>query len=259
MKLRKIIAGAAIATALTGTTSQIGHAASLIPRPLSEDTTGFKDILPDIQRLFVNPEGKPIDNPEAVQLDPLKLSLSMDAEVFAFFINEGAAKRNQLDYFTTSGTPGSGRIFEDISCKNGCEISEPNGNLNIGNWVNLGSFAKGTQFDLRLRAKNDNDGQIDTYGANPLSNPDGLAHLVAYSYKGYVIAGFEDLLGSKGATGGRNEQSDRDFNDVLVAFKMPVDVNNAAVPEPTTMAGLAIAGGVGAYLKRRQKRQPKGE
>ena len=77
---------------------------------------------------------------------------------------------------------------------------------------------------------------------------------MAYEYKNRVILGFEDMFGSLKATGGRNEGSDRDFNDAVFVVDLPV-AQAAAVPEPTTMAGLALAGGGLGFFKRRMKRQ----
>ncbi len=222
-------------------------------KPLSDDTTGFKDVINEYQQ-FVQGESQPFDNPAARALDPTQLRLKFDHDVRVFFLNEGASKRNTLNFSATSSTPSSGAVFQDIACMTGCNISEPDGNLNIGDWVSLGNFTSGTLFDFTLQALNGMDNRLDTYGAKPGFNPDGLSHLVAYEYKNRVVLGFEDLFGNQGATGGRNEGSDRDFNDVVFVVDLPIE-NSAATPEPTTMAGIALAGSGMAALKRRQKRR----
>ena len=221
-------------------------------QPLSNDTTGFKNVIGEYQS-FVQKEGIGIGNPGLVKLDPSKLTLAAAHEVKVFFLNEGASKLNDLTFSATGFPPTTGTVFEKISCKVGCEISEANGNLNIGDWVNLGLFNAGTTLDFKLLAKGKN-GATDTYGAKAQDNPDGLDHLVAYQYKDRVILGFEDLFGPLKETDGRNEGSDRDFNDVVAVVDLPV-AQAAAVPEPTTMAGLALAGGGLGFFKRRMKRQ----
>jgi Domain of unknown function (DUF4114)/PEP-CTERM motif len=233
------------------------QAQSLTYQPLSADTTGFKNMIGDYQQ-FVQGERIGMNNPEARRLDPTKLLLKADHNVKVFFLNEGAAKRNTLQYAATGTTPASGTVFEKIACINGCVLSDADGNMNIGDWVSLGNHKKGTLFDFMLLAKNDNGGPIDTYRSNSALNPDGLAHMVAYEYKNRVVLGFEDLFGELGATGGRNEGSDRDFNDVMFVLDMPVE-RAEATPEPTTMAGMAIAGaGIAAYKRRQRRKAAKG-
>ena len=213
--------------------------------PLKDDNTGFKDAINKYQEL-VNKEGQLIDRPDAIKLDPSKLTLATDQIVKVFFLNEGAGKLNDLSFSTSNPLSASASaprtIFDKISCRKGCEISEPNGNLNIGDWVSLGFFKAGTTFDFNLLAQNWNDAAIDRYGASAQLNPDKLDHLVAYQYEDRVILGFEDLFGLPKASGGRNEGSDRDFNDVVFVVDLSV-LPSAAVPEPSTMAGVALAAG----------------
>lgn len=60
-----------------------------------------------------------------------------------------------------------------------------------------------------------------------------LTKLLAYAYRNYGVLGFEDLYGGLGAsgtdplTGKRNEYSDRDFNDVVMA----VDIGAANIKD----------------------------
>jgi hypothetical protein len=226
---------------------------------IATDTTGVKDIINELQQ-FVQQERIELANPDLKALDPTSLILSADSSPNVFFVNEGASKRNQLVFMASSGSNiQSGVIFPDISCKSGCPISEPNnGSLNIGDYVELGKFTAGTVFKFQLLSKNFNDGVTDVYGADPAYNSDGLAHLVAYSYKGGVLLGFEDLFGAKNATGGRNEAADRDFNDqVFYISPMPVkikdDSNSQPVPEPATILGTLVGlGFMGTAAKKRK-------
>ena len=230
---------------------------------IANDTTGVKDIINELQQ-FVQQERMELANPDLKALDPTSLILGADSNPHIFFVNEGATKRNQLVFTATNGSNviQSGVIFPDISCKSGCPISEPNdGALNIGDYVELGKFTAGTVFKFQLLSKNVKDGVTDVYGADIADNSDGLAHLIAYSYKGGVLLGFEDLFGAKGATGGRNEASDRDFNDqVFYISPMPLapkdDSNPEQVPEPATVLGTLVGlGFIRTAVKKRKCQQ----
>lgn len=254
----KLVYDLIAAVTLTGVFSVAIPAKAYDVKSIDTDTTGFKNLINEFQQ-SVQEEGIAILNPNARKLDPTKLQLATDHDVRIFFLDEGAGKLSNQLKFTATGynTQPSASIFGNISCADiECKLPETEGTLHIGDWVNLGSFKAGTLFDFLLESKNDNDGQIDTYGANPASNPDGLAHLIAYEYNGYVVLGFEDWFGKKDATGGRNESSDRDFNDVVFVVDFPV-VEEAKVPEPSSALGILAIGslGVGSVLKRKQKVQ----
>ncbi len=212
--------------------------------PIAQDPTGFKSAL-SAYRNLAQPEGLAINNPQAYRLDPTNLRLLKDYEVRVFFLNEGAGKRNTLTYSTTGPTPAGGTVFSAISCRANCEIPEVDGNLNVGDWTSLGSFQAGTLFDFKLLAKNLIDGTIDTYGAEADLNPDRLDHLVAYQFQNRVVLGFEDLFGPLQGQGGRNEFSDRDFNDVVFVVDLPVSTPVEKVPEPTAVLGLLTIWGLG--------------
>ncbi len=252
LRLVRNLVGLALTT-VTSSAIAASPAHALGPiRPIADDTTGFAALIPEFQQ-FVQLEGQLFTNPALRRLDPNKLKLSTNSEVKVFFLNEGAGKRNDLAFSALGATTTTGMLFEDISCRNGCMLSEPDGNLNIGDWRSLGTFGRGTQFNFNLLATNFIDGLTDVYGADSSSNPDGLDHLVAFEYKGYLMLGFEDLFGPQGATGGRNEGSDRDFNDVAVVLKMPVkEADYQAVPEPSSLLGLAAVGLLATARNRRQ-------
>jgi hypothetical protein len=220
---------------------------------LEEDTTGFSTILNDLQ-VFVQEEGIAIDQPGTYQLDPSKLILAMAQEVTIFFVNEGAGYKNQLEFTATYGSNvQSGLIFSNISCAE-CIVPEADGVLRIGDWVNLGHFEAGTQFDFTLIANGYNGGTW-RYGTVPQLNPDGLEHIVAYEYGDYVVIGFEDLYGELGLTDPPNENSDRDFNDVIFAVRMNV-INESRqskpVPEPSLGLGLLLTAGLAGLVKKQK-------
>ncbi|MBD1835118.1 DUF4114 domain-containing protein [Cyanobacteria bacterium FACHB-472] len=228
-------------------------------KSLETDTTDFKNIIDEFQQ-FVYPSGKPFSDPTAYKLDPTKLILETDFNPRVYFLNEGAGFRNQLSFTATNGsTSQSSLIFEDASCgitNTQCRGAANDGPLNIGDYVDLGNFKAGTLFDFQLIADGYNGGTY-VYGADPASNPDGLEHLIAYEYKGYLVLGFEDLYGPLGATDSPNQSSDRDFEDTVFVVKFPgIEKARKEVPEPSATLALLGAGIVGFIgFGRRNKSQ----
>jgi hypothetical protein len=249
----------AAATALVGIVSTVAPANAFTwnnswtqPTILGKNQTGFDDV--PFQQ-FVQRERIAIPNSGQFLLDPTRLKLKHQHDVSVYFINEGAGYRNQLAYQATGATNRSGLVFRDISSRNSI-LSESNGPLKLGDGVRLGTMLAGTQLDFWLRANGLNLGdRANIFGTQTSSNPDGLQHVVAYAFGKYILMGFEDLYGDLKAKGGKNENSDRDFNDVVFA----VDIGEAnvkdltSVPEPSMLLGLmglSVAGAVG--LRRRK-------
>ncbi len=208
---------------------------------------------------FVQAERVSLPNAGQFLLDPSKLFLRYDHEVKVHFINEGAGYRNQLAFEATGATTSSGLVFRDISSSESV-MPESNGSLRKGDGVSLGMFAGGTQLDFWLKANGFNGGS-NIFGTKTESNLDRLQHVVAYAYNNYILLGFEDLYGDLWATGTdpltgkRNENSDRDFNDVV----MVVDIGEAnvkelmGVPEPSTAIALVGIGCASAFGLRRRR------
>lgn len=247
-----IVASSIMLTATCVTTPAIAYTI----QPLSADTTGFSNLINEFQQKFVQPESLAIPDPEARVLNPERLRLSIDSNIRIFFLNEGAGKLNNQLKFTASGygEQPSESIFGSISCSDPkCRIPEANGPLHIGDWVDLGNFVAGTSFNFLLESQNGIDGQTDVYSPNPVLNLDRLSHLVAYEYKGFVVLGFEDLFGPEKGVGGRNENSDRDFNDVMFVTNLPVSPPEPpeSVPEPSATLPLVGIGLLGLIKLRR--------
>jgi Domain of unknown function (DUF4114)/PEP-CTERM motif len=187
-----------------------------------------------------------------------------------FFIDEKAGFKNQL-LFSANDNPLE-MIYDNISSTQST-VSEPDGVLTLGEGKALRTFTDATQLSFFIRANGFNGGQDiygdDSYANTPVAgqtvNGDGLSHLIAYDYfddvekVNYTIIGFEDLWGALGATGGQNQNSDRDFNDVVFAIKglssnNPAANNPAETPEPSAMLGLlgvALFGGLRLKAFRR--------
>ncbi len=255
------------AAAVTGAFSQIAPAAALSasssiwdkPQPTiySKSQTGFNDAP---YQKFVQQEGLAISNSGQFQLDSSKLALKYDYNVSAFFINEGAGYRNQLAFSSVGKTETAGLLFKDISCEGtGCVGSWGGNALKLGDGTKIGEIKGGSQLDFFLRADGLNRGtSANVFGTQTSQNADGLQHLVAYAVgKKYLLLGFEDLYGAKGATGGKNENSDRDFNDSVFVIDIGEDNLNALVkpvPEPSVSLSLIGLGAAGLLLRRRQSK-----
>ncbi len=282
-KLTRLIA---IVTALSGSFSVISSAnavsltdsnewQNLTVNPVQDratDTSGFQSLIPSFQS-YVQKDGISIPEGNVKQLDPSQIVLKDDHDVRVWFVNGGAVYHDQLAYEATkSSNYQNGYIFTDTSCKTGnnnnCAKPLDDGNLNVGDYVDLGKLTSGTQLNFWLRANgarpndpgaiNPTTGLKNIYSTDTTQNPDQLDHVVAYSLDDrYLLVGFEDLFGAKGSTAGGNLDAvaDRDFNDVVFA----VDFGKVAtVPEPTSAIALLGAGVVGILKLRRQKKREEG-
>lgn len=230
------------------------------PTISSKLQTGFNDT--PFQQ-FVQKESVAIANSGQFKLDPSKLNLKYDYNVSVDFINEGASYRNQLAFNATGTTNKSGLIFKDASCDgivSGCIMGtgvKAVNPLNLGDGVNIGTIAGGTQLDLFLKANGLNNPNNNIFGTQTASNADGLQHVVAYAYNNYIILGFEDLYGALHATGGLNQNSDRDFNDLVVVLDIgEANVKaliSATVPEPSVTLSMFAVGAVSMFGLRRRR------
>ena len=179
------------------------------------------------------------------------LSLSMRVQAY----------RNQLAFTSTGQTKTEGLLFKDISCAGtGCVGGWGGDALKLGDGVKVGEIKGGSQLDFFLRADGLNrKAKATVFGTQTALNADGLQHLVAYGVgKKYLLLGFEDLYGAKGATGGKNENSDRDFNDAV--FVVDIGEKNLEalvkpVPEPSVTLSLVGLGAAGLLLRRQRKTQ----
>ncbi|MEH2362640.1 DUF4114 domain-containing protein [Nostoc sp.] len=209
---------------------------------------------------FVQQEGIALPNSGQVKLDPSKLNLKYDYNVSVDFINEGASYRNQLAFNATGTTNKSGLLFKDASCdESKCIMSGASSGLKIGDGVNIGTITGGTQLDLFLKANGLNNSNGNIFGTQTASNADGLQHVVAYAYNNYIILGFEDLYGALHGTGSLDQNSDRDFNDLVVVLDIGEanvrELISATVPEPSVTLSMFALGAVSMFgLRRRQTR-----
>jgi len=194
------------------------------------------------------------DEVVAQQLDPTKLFLKDDHDVTVWFLDEGAGYRNELAYETFGDTNDKGIIFDDVSKGNG------KNRLQMGDYVELGSFEAGTQFNFLLRADGADGTKTsngDIYGADASLNADSLEHMIATEIsvdgREYMLMGFEDLR-----NGG-----DKDYNDTIFVVDFGegnLTTSNkfaqaAKVPEASNMAAILGVTGAGLMLRRRRRKK----
>jgi hypothetical protein len=264
----KLLTGLVIAAAtVTGAVSNAASASAFTwnnswtqPTIEHKSQTGFDDAP---YQQYVQQERVEIPNSGQHILDPSKLFLKYDYNVTASFINEGAGFRNQLAFTSTGATNTAGMVFNDISCSNapgsGCMLGSSQGTLKLGDSVKMGTIKGGSQLDFFLRADGFNQGNnANIFGTKTAMNADGLQHVVAYALnKRYLLLGFEDLYGAKGATGGKNQGSDRDFNDAVIVVDIGEknfrDLTGQKVPEPSVTLSLMGLGAAGLFLRRRRQ------
>jgi hypothetical protein len=269
----KFLAGFLVAAAaITGSFAQASAASAFTwnnnwqqPQIFSGASVGF-DHKP-FQK-FVQAEGVAIPNSGQKKIDANNLFLKYDHDVKVSFINEGAGYRNQLAFTSTGATNTSGLLFNDIACSGTYDGATCSGDwggdtLKFGDTVKTGMIKGGSQLDFGLRANGLYRGD-DAYifGTPESANPDGLNHVVAYTYGSrYLLMGFEDLYGSGTSAQGKfGEGSDRDFNDTVFV----VDIGEANVqclnegtcntktPEPAAAIGLIGLAATAWAAKRRR-------
>jgi Domain of unknown function (DUF4114)/VPDSG-CTERM motif len=122
-----------------------------------------------------------------------------------------------------------------------------NQTANVGDTVDLGTFAAGTVLTFTL--DNINTGKIYSTGAGAL-NPDGDVHAdVLYNYNGQsdeTYVGFEDLFGSS---------SDWDYNDLEFFVTSERAGRVGTVPDASStlsLFGMSLAG-LAAFARRFKK------
>jgi len=273
MMKNKFIRSLLAAALGTGLLSIAAPASAFEIKNRDEAPAGFKNILQDF-RAFVGEERRYLspDTIKAKEVNLSDLTLKFDYDPKVFFIGETAdLYRDRLDFkATTNSQVETGQIiFGDTSCNTGDRsfpnFSQfcPNPNdalpgkvapykpLNVGDWVNLGSFKAGTKLDFQL-VSNDINGGIYENGVKGIFsldqnlNPDNLQHVIGYYYKDYLVLGFEDLWGG----------GDQDYNDTV--FAIDIGKENARgvakIPEPSVAAAMFAIAGLG-LMKTRRRRQ----
>jgi len=213
------------------------------------------------------PESKNNTGSKAFEIDPSKIVLASQSAVSATFISEGASYHNAIGF--ESLAPGASQpnssydevtaatsklIFPDASSTEGGIASGKYGTRTAsepvlpGDFVNLGTFSKGTQLDFFLIANGANQSWAPVFSTTAALNGDGFKqHVAAFTLPGlnspYVFLSFEDLWGG----------GDKDINDTIVAINIGAANVRAllATPEPRMWLTLGAFLGLAIWAKRR--------
>ena len=208
---------------------------------------------------------------KAFEIDPSKLVLSAQTSVRAYFVSEGAGYHNSIgvDVTTAGNDPKSAAgeissktselIFPDASSSEGGfamgdygtrTASEP---VLPGDFVNLGTFNKGTKLDFFLLANGAYQSGSSVFSTLESLNGDGFKqHVAAFTPKlfavpqlnsPYIFLAFEDMWGG----------GDKDINDTIIAINVGTATVKAllATPEPGMWLTLGSFLMLAIWTKRR--------
>jgi hypothetical protein len=183
---------------------------------------------------FVQKESSAIDlnTLNARKLDSTKLKLTSDRKINIYFIDEGAGFRNQLKLVTVGGANGTnknGLVFYDGSRGTGANELQAGDYVSVGHNLSNSDVVKaGTILDFQLRANgfdtSNNTSRSSAYvwHTDKTKNVDGLQHVIAYEYQGFLVLAWEDINGG----------GDKDYNDIVFAVDIGQANLNAIPSEP---------------------------
>ena len=231
------------------------------------------NVLPSVNGFIKSalPETKNNTKSSAFEIDPSKLVLAAKTSVRAYFISEGAAYHNSIgvDVTTRGNDPKSAAaeinsksselIFPDASSTEGGFASGKYGTRTAGepvlpgDFVNLGTFNKGTKLDFFLLSNGANQSGSSVFSTTESINGDGFKqHVAGFTSKlfaaptlnsPYVFLSFEDLWGG----------GDKDINDTIIAINVGAATVKSllATPEPAMWLTLGSFLVLAVWAKRR--------
>ena len=214
------------ALALPGTDFNF-HRANNNPTEFHQTTYANGQSGVDAFQQFVNQEAQALDLNaiNARKLDLGHLTLKTTQEVKVYFIKEKGMYHNQLQVISAGSTNIDGMVFDEIACEaTGCwyslwetfgypQVSSDKA-LQLGDYVSLGNLDSGSVLDFKLIVDGAKRDDGDTWHINDSLNIDGMQHLIAYEYEGYLVMAWEDE-----ANGGEAA----DYNDVVFAIDIGQD------------------------------------
>jgi len=199
-------------------------------------------------------------------VDPAKLALATSQDVQAYFVSESAGFSSSLGFNTTGIGVSSGNpqlIFpnvsspEDFNPNAADNYGSPNASQPLvpGDFVDLGTLAKGTPLDFFLIADGANGGNTVFTSGGAAANPDGLAHTGGFTASvfavpqlnsPYLFINFKDSW----------NLGDKDFNDAIIAINVGTATIHSlmATPEPSMYLTLGGFLALGIWAKRRMDR-----
>ena len=184
-------------------------------------------------------EKQAIDETQLLSISSNMFTLEYDSQVSVFFIDEGAGYKNSFGWYDATTDPRNSTnrtIIWDNASGTG-EGLAGGGSLNLGDRVDLGFFAAGSQLGFFLTANGYYTGSSgNTFYTDDSYNADGLMHVLAgvSPDDGIIALGFEDIYGG----------GDMDFNDLLVAVDIgianTVALGHNNIPEPGVISLLLL-------------------
>ena len=236
------------------------------------DTTVMPSLLNFIKQAL--PEGQINTKSKAFELDPSKLVMASGYNVTATFVYENAGYLNAIGVDAIAPGkagpktaleevtgPTAKLVFPDASTPGGANAAIGSGTRTAsqpvvpGDFVNVGTYAKGTLLDFFLIANGANGGS-QVISANAALNTDGFSQHVAeftthifavpQLNSPYLFLSFEDLWGG----------GDKDVNDTIIAVNVGAATVNAllATPEPAMPLTFAACLGLALVAVRKNKK-----
>jgi hypothetical protein len=243
---------------LSGSTAESANFNAMIPAVLSF----IKQALPEYRNNTAS---------IAFEVDPSRIVLASQTALTAIFISEGAGYHNSIGFNVVAPgaappqstwaevtSPTARLIFPDASSSVSTYVasgsagtrtaSEP---LLPGDFVNLGTYAKGSSLDFFLMANGANNSKATVFSSLGSLNGDGIQHVAAFTThlfavpqlnSPYLFLAFEDLWGG----------GDKDINDTIIAINVGAANVKAflATPEPRMWLIFASFLGLALWAKR---------
>jgi len=220
------------------------------------------------------PDGRDNLNSGIFEIDPNKIVLASQTAVRAYFVSESGGYASSIGMnVTTPGndpsswqneisSPASKLIFpsansvDDFIVNSPSQVRTANQPVLPGDFVNLGTFAKGAKLDFFMIANGANQGDAPVYSSTESLNPDGFKqHVAGFTShifaapklnSPYIFLAFKDMWGG----------GDHDMNDVVIALNVGAATVKSllATPEPATWLTLGSFLALAVWAKRRMDR-----
>jgi len=203
-------------------------------------------------------------------VDPSKLTMATSQDVQAYFVSESAGFSSSLGFNTTGVGVSSGNpelIFPNVSSPEDFNPSatanygapNPSQPLVPGDFVDLGTLAKGTPLDFFLIADGANGGNSVFTSGGAAANPDGLAHTGGFTASVFAVPQLNSpylFINFKDEWNG----GDLDYNDAIIAINVGAATIHSllATPEPSMYLTLGGFLALGIWAKRRMVQATQG-